>query len=79
MPPGFPTCSSRTLTKIIERHCGKHIRQNGSHRIYKSPYTGTTFAFPTRKKDFKTATVSKILLRDVGLSKDQAIKEVRKG
>lgn len=79
MPPGFPTCSHKTLEKIIKRHCGKHLRQKGSHRVYKSPYTGTPFTFPTRSKDFKTATVRNILVRDLGLSEEQAKEEVQKG
>ncbi|MDK8726764.1 type II toxin-antitoxin system HicA family toxin [Corynebacterium amycolatum] len=79
MPPGFPTCSCKKLEKIIEKYCGKPIRQNGSHRVYKSPLNGKKFTFPTRSKDFKTAIVRKILVRDLGLSEEQAIKEVRKG
>ena len=79
MPPGFPTCSSRTLEKIIKKYCGKHLRQNGSHRVYRSPITGNNFTFPKRSKAFKTATVKKILVKDLGLSEEEAIKEVRKG
>lgn len=76
MPPGFPTCSSKKLEKIIKKHATL-LRQNGSHRIYKSKITGENFTFPRRTKDFKTGTVKKILTTDLGLTTEQALKEVR--
>lgn len=76
MPPGFPTCSHRKLLKIIEKHCTLVRQTNGSHARWRSNITGKTFTFATRGKDYKTATVRKILTADVGLSLEEARKEV---
>lgn len=77
MPKGFPTCSSKQLLKIIKKHCGEPIRKNGSHQTFHSPYTKKNFTFAPRKKDFKSGLVRKILIQDIGLTEEQALKEVQ--
>ncbi|MFC2668845.1 MAG: type II toxin-antitoxin system HicA family toxin [Corynebacterium matruchotii] len=76
MSKGFPTCSHRKLLKIIEKYCVR-VRSKGSHVIYRSSITGRIFSYPVRSKDFKTRTVRKILVGDVGLTEEQAKEEVK--
>lgn len=77
MPQGFPTCSYRKLLKIITKHCGKPLRTKGSHQTFHSPHTKKNFTFAKRKKDFESALVRKILVQDLGLTVEQALKEVQ--
>lgn len=77
MPKGFPTCSYQKLLKIITQHCGKPLRTKGSHQTFHSPYTKKNFTFAPRKKDFKSGLVRKILIQDIGLTEEQALKEVQ--
>lgn len=77
MPKGFPTCSYRKLRKIIEKYADGPLRSKGSHEIFRSRITGKNFTFPRRDKDFKTATVRNILVKQLGLTQEQALKEVR--
>lgn len=76
MPKGFPTCSYRKTESIVRKYAGDPIRSSGSHFTYRSPITGKNFTLPRRAKDFKTATVKKILVKDLGLTEEQAISEV---
>lgn len=76
MPKGFPTCSCKKIKGIVEKHA-EFLRSNGSHATYRSNKTGRNFTFPIRKKDFKTGTVKKILVKDLGLTEEEALKEVQ--
>ena len=49
----------------------------GSHQRYRSNINDKAFTFAKRKKDFETHLVRKILVKDLGLSEEQALKEVR--
>lgn len=77
MPKGFPTCSYRKLRKIIGKYADGPLRSNGSHQVFRSRITGKNFTFAHRDKDFKTATVRNILVKKLGLTQEQALKEVR--
>jgi len=72
----FPSIKAKKLLAILERKPLSYrvARQTGSHRRLRSPaYPPVTFAF----HDNVTVppwTVSKILLRDVGLGEDEALK-----
>lgn len=76
MPKGFPTCSYKKLLKIIKKYCVE-VRRTGSHVLYKSSITNKTFSYPVRSKDFKTHTVRKILVGDIGLTEEQAREELK--
>ncbi|MFI5504478.1 hypothetical protein ACFLIN_03825 [Corynebacterium kutscheri] len=78
MPKGFPTCSSKKLLKIIQKYADKTGgTTKGSHQKYKSRISGKVFVFATRKKDFQTHLVRKILVQDLGLTEEQALEEVQ--
>jgi predicted RNA binding protein YcfA (HicA-like mRNA interferase family) len=72
----FPSIKAKKLLAILERKPLNYrvVRQTGSHRRLRSPtYPSVTFAF----HDNATVppwTVSKILLGDVGLAEDEALK-----
>jgi predicted RNA binding protein YcfA (HicA-like mRNA interferase family) len=72
----FPSIKARRLLAILERKPLSYrvVRRAGSHRRLRSPgYPPLTFAF----HDNRTVppwTVSKILLGDVGLGEDEALK-----
>lgn len=76
MTRGFPTCSYKKIERIVRKYAGDPLRCNGSHCTYESPLNGKRFTLPKRAKDFKTHTVRKILVKDLGLSEEQAILEV---
>ena len=76
MPKGFPTCSYKKLKSIVENHATL-LRSNGSHATYRSNKTGRNFTFPKRGKDYKSWTVKKILVKDLGLTEEEALKEVQ--
>lgn len=68
----FPSLKAKALEKIIESVCGAPVRQTGSHRQYRSP-NGGTFTYAFHGSDtVGPALVRRILVRDVGLTMDEA-------
>ncbi len=73
MGESFPSLRARDLERIIEAVCGAPVRQKGSHRQYRSPNGGGTFTFAFHGSDtVGPHLVRRILVRDVGLTKDEA-------
>jgi predicted RNA binding protein YcfA (HicA-like mRNA interferase family) len=71
----WPSKRGGDLARIIEKHCGKPLRQKGSHRRYKGRTRRFTFAYHDGA-DVTGNNVRRILLEDVGLTEDEARKEV---
>lgn len=72
----WPALQGRKLEAIVRRHCGDHIRQSGSHRTYVG-LNGKPFTFAFSAGDtVDRGLVRKVLVADVGLTVDQAKKEV---
>ncbi len=70
----WPSMRGRALRRIVEKHCGARIRK-GKHPIYK----GRTkpFAFGYHDNDDVTGNmVRQVLIADIGLSEDEARREV---
>lgn len=66
------------LDAVLRRLCGEPLRQSGSHRISKSRRTGANFVYSYHdSKEVTGDQVRRILMTDVGLSKDEARKEIR--
>lgn len=70
-----PSVRASDLVRIIERHCGPPIRQNGSHRRYKGNDAEFTFAYHDRV-EINGNIVRRVLVKDVGLSAQDARREV---
>jgi predicted RNA binding protein YcfA (HicA-like mRNA interferase family) len=63
------------LRRIIEKHCGKAVRQKGSHRRYRCGRKSFTFVYHDGA-EVSGSKVRRVLIGDVGLSPDEAWKEV---
>ena len=69
----FPSLKASDLERIIEAVCGAPVRRAGSHKQYRSPHGGGTFTYAYHGSDTVSPhMVQRILVRDVGLTKDQA-------
>lgn len=70
----FPSLKARTLLATLERELGYEItRQRGSHRILEAPgRPRLIFAFHDGQT-IGPGLVRKILVRDVGLSEEEAL------
>jgi predicted RNA binding protein YcfA (HicA-like mRNA interferase family) len=74
----WPSLRGRQLAQIIERHCGAPERRSGSHRLFRSPYSGQLILFSYHDRAEVTGdVVRRILITELGLSKDDARKEAR--
>jgi predicted RNA binding protein YcfA (HicA-like mRNA interferase family) len=74
----WPAMKGKRLDAVLRRLCGEPLRQSGSHRVFKSHKTGLNFVFSYHdSKEVTGDQVRRILVTDVGLSKDEARKEVR--
>jgi len=73
MGESFPSLKAKDLERIIEAVCGAPVRQAGSHKQYRSPNGGGTFTYGFHGSDTVSPhMVRRILLRDLGLTKDEA-------
>lgn len=79
MPKGFPTCPIRKILRIVEKYADGPLkdRGKGSHKVYQSRINGKKITIGINKKDFSTSLVRKILVKDLGLTEEQARKEVQ--
>lgn len=71
----WPTLRGAALARIIEKHCGTPIRQNGSHRRYSGKHKEFSYAYHDRD-EVNGNIVRRILVQDVGLSPPEARREV---
>ena len=74
--PAFPSMKARDLLAIITRAPLDYrvVRQKGSHRrLLSDSYPPLTFAFHDRRT-LAPGLVRKILVRDVGLGEEEALK-----
>lgn len=69
----WPPMRADRLAALLERLCGRPVRQKGSHRQFAKPDgTGTfTFAF-SGQKTIPGGQVRRILIENAGLSSEQA-------
>lgn len=49
------------MIKLLKAHGFKYIRANGSHRLYKNPYTGKQTIVPYHSGTLKPGTERRIL------------------
>ena len=75
----FPTKTGKKMERIIRKHCAL-IRQKGSHRTFvRADGTGTPFTFSYYDNAILPGgKVRRTLINDVGLTIEQAEREVGK-
>ncbi|WP_372497563.1 type II toxin-antitoxin system HicA family toxin [Tomitella gaofuii] len=69
------------MTRILRRLCGEPVRQRGSHKFYERTQDGRTYQVLFSYHDGATVTggiVRQILRNDLGLTREQARKAVKK-
>ncbi len=74
----WPSMQASRVAAVLEKVCGRPLRQGGSHRQFARPDGGGTFtvAFHDRET-IPGGKVRRILLVDVGLSIEHAREMIR--
>lgn len=70
----WPSMRGRALEKIIKNHCGPAIR-HGKHPIYQGLSKRFAFGYHNNA-DVTGNQVRRVLIEDVGLTEDEAWREV---
>lgn len=69
------------MSKILRKLCGDPVRTTGSHKIFERTRSGHTYKVVFSYHDQQTVTggiVRQILRNDLGLTREQARKAVKK-
>lgn len=72
----FPAVSPVELLRILRRHCGEPIRIRGSHHLFLSPYNQKRVLLAVHGKEHPPRYVRTLLVVNLGLTEEQALKEV---
>ncbi len=74
----WPEIKAGRLAAVLVRECGPPIRQNGSHRVFRSVDGQSTFTFAIHdRKTVPGSLARRILVMDARLTIEQARKAVR--
>lgn len=74
MSAKWPSMRGRALERIIKKHCGPAIR-HGKHPIYQGQHKPFSYGYHDNA-DVTGNQVRRVLVEDVGLTEDEARKEV---
>lgn len=72
----FPAVKVRALLRILERHCGPPTRTKGSHHMFTSPHNGRRVLLAVHPGEMPGTHVRDLLMTQLGLSEDDAWREV---
>lgn len=71
----FPSVKIAVLLRILERHCGPPVRTSGSHHFFRRS-DGRRIMIAFHPKEMWGIHVRSLLITDLGLTEEEALREV---